>query len=179
MSTGGPYQPPRPPGGPGVPDQDPYQPTGTFDPDQEPATAGDLKGLRRWIIVTAIWAVAASVIALIALFGISPTEEGGKDVDAAQVADLTRQVDELDAKVGKAVTDASDAADTASGLSGSVDEAAAAAEDAQSTADKTASDLADLQSQVDELEDRLSSLEDQGQPPIDAEPGNGGSGSGF
>jgi septal ring factor EnvC (AmiA/AmiB activator) len=157
----------------------PYQPTGEFDPDQQPATAGDVRGLRRWIVVTAIWAVAASVIALVALFGVTPADESAKDVDAAQVADLTRQLDELDAKVSKATGDASDAADTASGLSSSIDDATSTAAEAQSTADKTASQLNDLQSQVDELEDRLSSLEDAGQPPIDAEPGNGDSDGGF
>lgn len=183
MSTGGQHRPPpRGPGGPtgfGGPGQDPYQHTGEFDPDQQAATAGEVKALRRWIIVTAIWAVAASAIALIALFGITPADEGAKDVDAAQVADLTRQVDELDAKVGKAAADASDAADTASGLSSSIDDATSTAGDAQSTADKTASQLSELQSQVDELADRLSIIEDQGQPPIDAEQGDGDSDSGF
>jgi hypothetical protein len=166
VSTGGPYR-----GAPGSYGQDPYTQTGQFDPDSQPATAGDLKGLKRWIVVTAIWAVAASAIALIALFGISPAQDQGKDVDATQVADLTRQVSDLEAKVDKAAGQASDAAGTASGLSSSVDDASAAAENAQSSADKTASQVGDLQSKVDELEQRLSIIEDQGQPPIRGDQG--------
>jgi uncharacterized phage infection (PIP) family protein YhgE len=171
MSTGGPYR-----GGPGTGPPGTYGQTGQFDPDSHPATAGDLKGLKRWIVVTAIWAVAASAIALIALFGISPAQDQGKDVDATQVADLARQVSDLETKVDKAASQASDAAGTASGLSSSVDDASAAAEDAQSSADKTASQLSDLQSKVDELDQRLSIIEDEGQPPFHGDEGQDGDG---
>ena len=37
------------------------------DPDSRPATAGDLRGLRRWLLVSVVWAIAATAIAVIAL----------------------------------------------------------------------------------------------------------------
>ena len=37
------------------------------DPDSRPATAGDLRSLRRWLLVAVAWAIAATAIAAIAL----------------------------------------------------------------------------------------------------------------
>jgi len=37
------------------------------DVESEPATQDDLRTLRRWVVVAAVWAVAATAVALIAL----------------------------------------------------------------------------------------------------------------
>jgi outer membrane murein-binding lipoprotein Lpp len=163
---------------PGYPSRPPYgeDPYGTQaggpDPDRAPATMGDLKGLRRWLIVAAIWAVAASAIGLIALFG-GGAQGDGKDVDASQVADLSRKVDALQGKVDKATADASDAAQTASQLSSGIDDASSTADDAKSAADKASSSIGDLQSQIDEIDQRLKILENDQQPPITGDDGQG------
>ena len=41
--------------------------TGEAPPPPKPATAEDLRGLRRWLLVAGVWAVAATAIAVIAL----------------------------------------------------------------------------------------------------------------
>jgi TolA-binding protein len=42
-------------------------PAPPVDADDEPVTRGELRMLRRWIVVAAVWAVAATVVALVAL----------------------------------------------------------------------------------------------------------------
>lgn len=167
MSVDPPYlQPPTSPGQPGG-----YG--GSPDPDQQPATRGDLKPLRTWLIVAAVWAVAASAIGLLALFGGGDETKGsGGTADAAQVADLQRQVGDLEKNVQQASSDASDAADTASSLSSDIDSANSTAEGAQSTAQEAkssaadaSSSIGDLQSQVDSLQQQVKALEGSQQPP--------------
>ena len=46
--------------------------------DDRPATLGDLRSLRRWLAVTAVWAVAATALGVIALI------EANKDDTADQ-----------------------------------------------------------------------------------------------
>jgi outer membrane murein-binding lipoprotein Lpp len=152
--------------GPGYGASDPYGThAGAPDPDARPATAGELRGLRRWLVVTAIWAVAASAIGLIALFGgLSSDQKGG--ADAGQVADLARKVAELQSKVSRATSDASDAAQTASQLSSGIDEANSTASDAKSAAADASSTVSDLQQKVDELEQRVELLEESSGPAV-------------
>ncbi len=143
------------------------------DPDLEPATRADLKGLRTWIIVAGVWAVAASAIGLLALFGGNDdTKSRGSTTGTAQVADLQRQVDQLEKKLSQASADASDAADTASGLSSGIDSANSTAESAQSTAQAAkqsvadaSSSIGDLQSQVESLQQEVKALQSSSGPP--------------
>src|SRR3954468_3385142 len=55
-----------PAGGYDRPARDPYRPEETLPPDA-PATIEDVRRVRRWVWVAGIWAVAATVIAIIAL----------------------------------------------------------------------------------------------------------------
>src|SRR5918992_569980 len=61
-----------------------------YDPDAEPATQGDVKTLRRWLIVAAVWAVAASAIALIALLDDDTGGDGGNG-ESSQSASRVEQ----------------------------------------------------------------------------------------
>ena len=73
---------------PEVPDAPPER-----DPDLQPATQGELRSLRRWLLVTAVWAVAATAVALIAL--LSEDDERGEGVagpSREQVTQLERDV---------------------------------------------------------------------------------------
>ncbi len=60
----------------------------------EPLSTDDIRGLRRWVTVAGVWAVAATVIALIALLDTSDSE-AEKDADAAtdRVVKVQRALD--------------------------------------------------------------------------------------
>jgi uncharacterized coiled-coil protein SlyX len=49
------------------------------DDDARPATLGDVRGLRRWLWVTAAWAAAATAIAIIALLDQNEPKQRGPD----------------------------------------------------------------------------------------------------
>lgn len=128
------------------------------DPGLQPATAGDLGTLRRWLVVAGVWAVAASAIALIALFN-SPSGGARDGGSAAQVARLAQRIDDLDAKVAKAASDATRAGETTDELSDQVGQAVADAAAADESASEASGSVDDLQAQVDELDQRISELE--------------------
>ena len=68
---------------PEVPDAPPER-----DPDLQPATHGDLRSLRRWLLVTAVWAVAATAIALIAL--LSEDDSAKKESQSTRSQKVTQ-----------------------------------------------------------------------------------------
>ena len=74
--------------------------------DQRPATAEDLKGLRRWVIVAGVWAVAATALAVIAL--LKPAQTQDSETAAAATRSVNRvqdrldeRFDQLESRVGK------------------------------------------------------------------------------
>jgi len=62
--------------------------------DQRPATAEDIKGLRRWVIVAGVWAVAATALAVIAL--LKPAQTQDPETAAAATRSVNRVQDRLD-----------------------------------------------------------------------------------
>jgi TolA-binding protein len=132
------------------------------DPDALPATKGNVRDLRRWVIVAGVWAVAASAIAIIALVsgndGSNDAARTSTDV-SAQVARVQRALDKrieaLDSKI-QALPTSDDVSKLQSGLNDAQDKAASAATDAK-----------DARSKAADLERRLSALEQ-------AQQGNGG-----
>ena len=143
MGTG-PHQPPPAAAPGGLPP----------DPDALPATKGDVRDLRRWVVVAGVWAVAASAIAIIALLsGSDSSNDNGRtstDV-SAQVARVQRaldkRIDSLDSKIQDLPT-----SDDVSKLSTRV-------KDAADAADTAATDAKDARSKVSDLETRVSDLE--------------------
>ena len=133
------------------------------DPDALPATRGDVRDLRRWVIVAGVWAVAASVIAIIALLsggGDSSNDSSQSTTDvSAQVARVQRaldkRIDSLDSKIQGLPT-----SDDLSKLDTRV-------KDAGDKADTAATDAKDARSKLSDLETRVSDLEQ-------AQQGNGG-----
>ena len=89
---------PPPPAGQPAPDP----PADALDESDRPATVGDLRALRRWVIVATVWAVAASAIAIIALLD-SPEETDDVQADvAAQLTRVRRALDErTDREIGQ------------------------------------------------------------------------------
>ena len=162
MGTGN-YPPPPP--RPGDFQTNPgYRP----DPDLEPATAGDVQTLRRWVTVAGVWAVAASLIALIALFGGGDGDSGDDrgGVDSAQIADLAKQIDAARSESKEALQTAEEANETLAAMESETDtgEGPAALEEAQRAAEDATAAVEDLADQVDELEQRIELLEEEASP---------------
>jgi len=109
--------------------------------DELPASVGQLKSLRRWLIVTAVWAVAATALAVFALVEANKQEEANQERAAGElgrvqsqlndrIADLEKQVEELptsedvqdlDSRLGRVEDDAGATADSLEKLTGRVD----------------------------------------------------------
>lgn len=133
----------------------PQQPQLPPDPDSLPATKGDVRGLRRWLIVAGAWALAASVIAIIALVsGDSSSKDSSRDSStdtAGQIARLQRslnkRIDDLDSKI-RDLPSSDDLSKLESRL-----------RDAQDSADSAATTAKDARSKVSDLETRVNDLE--------------------
>jgi Skp family chaperone for outer membrane proteins len=127
-----------------------------------PATREDLRGLRRWVAVACVWAVAASAIAVIALLDARNAESDKAATDVAgQLGRVQRQLggrlSALEKKVdGLPRTD--DVKRLEDRLRKAEDDAQEAADDAQRAAKS-----------VTDLEQRVSTLESAG----GGNPGNG------
>jgi TolA-binding protein len=126
--------------------------------DEQPATLADIRNLRRWLIVAAIWAVAATALAVIALV------EANKDDSAAQTQaagelgrvqrDLNARIDDLESRVDELPT-SDDLAKLDSRLKAVEDDA----DKSRTAADRLSGRVDDLKGQVDDLETRVDELE--------------------
>jgi polyhydroxyalkanoate synthesis regulator phasin len=136
-----------------------------YDPDAEPATVGDVRSLRRWMIVALVWAIAASAIALLALLD----DDTGGDGDNGSSSSATRverrletRIDELEQRVERAPSGGD-----IEELSGRVDEVEGQVE---GLGDAPSQDSIDqLGERIDELEQRVEDLENE-PPPDEAAP---------
>lgn len=125
-------------------------------PDDLPATVGDLRTLRRWVLVAGVWAVAATAVGLIAL--LADDDEPVRDDSGAQAAErveqsLGRRIGELESKVEEADS-SQDLRRLDRRLQQLEDDTSQAADDAR-RAREAASELSD---RVDELESRVDAL---------------------
>jgi hypothetical protein len=130
--------------------------------DAQPATQGELRSLRRWLVVAGVWAVAASAIAIIAL--LDSGEEEQRDPGTARVGQLTRLRDDLNERMDD--------------LESRVDELATS-EDvrklerrvrrAETRASGASDDASGVREDVDDLQQRVEELEQQ---PQDSGPGS-------
>ena len=135
------------------------------DPNALPATKGDIRDLRRWLIVAGVWAVAASAVAIIALLSNNDSSKNSDRTStdvSNQVARVQRSLDkrlqDLDSKIQQLPT-----SDDVSKL----DSRLKKVEDKSSQA---ATDAKDARTKVSDLETRVKSLEQSQQS------GSGGSG---
>ena len=121
--------------------------------DERPATLADIRGLRRWLVVTAVWAAAATALGVIALIQANKDDTSGRTQSAADLArvqrDLAGRIDDLKAQV-----DALPTSDDVSKLDNRIKEL-------ETKADKSASasDTDKLNNRVDDLEQRVDDLE--------------------
>jgi polyhydroxyalkanoate synthesis regulator phasin len=134
-----------------------------YDPDAEPATQGDVKSLRRWLIAAAVWAVAASVIALIALIDDDTGGNGGDgDTPSSRAVSRVEQrlgsrIDELEQRVEDAPSseDLEELNNRIGEVEGQVEELGSPASD---------EDIDELNNRIDELEQRVEELENEPPP---------------
>ena len=127
----------------------------------EPVSTDDIRGLRRWVMVAGVWAVAATAIALIALLDTSDSQ-AEKDADAAteRIVKLQRALDgRLDALAGRlaGVARSDDVARLEQRLSRVERSASEAAESSKSADDKAG----ELEQRVEELEDDASAADEE------------------
>jgi peptidoglycan hydrolase CwlO-like protein len=127
-------------------------PPAPYVEDDRPATVGDLRSLRRWLLVTAVWAVAATALGVIALIQANDAkDEEARTKSAAELSrvqnDLAGRIDDLKSQV-----DALPTSDDVSKLEDRL-------KDVETKADKTGSDIDKLNGRIDDLEKRVDDLE--------------------
>ena len=126
-------------------------------PDDRPARVSDLRSLRRWLLVAAVWATAATAIAVIALIAADDAREDNTRVGrqsartTAQIADAQRRLDQrfddLEDRVDELAS-----ADDVSNLSNRL-------ERVEGTNDRISDQLEEVTGPIEELESRVESLE--------------------
>jgi septal ring factor EnvC (AmiA/AmiB activator) len=130
-------------------------PPAPYVEDDRPATVGDLRSLRRWLLVAAVWAVAATALGVIALIQANDAKKDneGRTQSAADLArvqkDLNGRIDDLKAQVDQLPT-----SDDLSKLDSRI-------KDVERKADSTRSDIDKLNGRVDDLEKRVDAVEQQ------------------
>jgi septal ring factor EnvC (AmiA/AmiB activator) len=126
-------------------------PPAPYVEDDRPATVGDLRGIRRWLLVTAVWAVAATALGVIALIQANKDDSAGRTQSAADLArvqrDLAGRIDELKSQVDELPT-----SDDLSKLDGRI-------KDVEKKADRAGSDVEKVNGRLDDLEQRVDDLE--------------------
>jgi septal ring factor EnvC (AmiA/AmiB activator) len=128
-------------------------PPAPYVEDDRAATLGDIRTLRRWLLVTAVWAVAATALGVIALIQANKDDTSGQTQSAANLArvqrDLSGRIDDLKSQVDGLPT-----SDDLSKLDSRI-------KDLETKADKGTSGLDKVNSRVDDLEKRVNDLEQQ------------------
>jgi TolA-binding protein len=126
-------------------------------PEDRPARVSDLRSLRRWLLVAAVWAAAATAIAVIALVAADDAREDNTRVGrqsartTAQIADaqrrLDQRLDELEDRLDE-LPSAEDLSDLSNRL-----------ERVEGANGRTSDQVEELTGSVQDLESRVESLE--------------------
>ena len=147
--------PPRPPGGPQPPRAGDVAP---YVEDERPATLADIRSLRRWLAVAAVWAVAATALAVIALLEANKDDNGDQTRAAGELGRVQRQLnsrmDDLEARIGDLPT-----SDDVSKLDGRLKSVENSVDKSTTATDKLSGRVDDLEGRVDDLESRVEELE--------------------
>jgi Skp family chaperone for outer membrane proteins len=146
---------------------DPNQPPGGLPPDPNalPATKGDVRDLRRWVIVAGVWAAAASAIAIIALISGNDSTKSSDRTSTDIAAQVARAQRSLDKRIGDLNTKIQQLP-----TSGDVSKLDSRLKAVESKSSQAATDAKDARSKVSDLETRVKSLEQ-------AQQGSGGTGT--
>jgi septal ring factor EnvC (AmiA/AmiB activator) len=119
--------------------------------DQLPATVGQFKSLRRWLIVAGVWAVAATALAVFALIQANQEDEAGREEARGEVGRVQRQlndrIDGLEQQI-EGLPTSEDVSNLEDRLAQVEDDASQASQDAERLGGR----LDDLEARVDQLE---------------------------
>ena len=129
-----------------------------MDDDTRAATLGELRSTRRWLAVAAVWAVAATAIAVFALIEANKEDDAARTQAAGELGRVQRglndRIDDLESRV-----DELPSSDDLSKLDGRIKDIEDAADSAATDTERLGGRLDDLETRVDELEQ---ANEDQG-----------------
>ena len=119
--------------------------------DDRPATLGDIRGLRRWLVVTAVWAAAATALGVIALIQANKDDDTARTQVAGELGRVQRglndRIDELESRVDELPT-----SDDLTKLDNRIKEVEDAADKASTNTERLATRVEDLEGRVDDLE---------------------------
>jgi septal ring factor EnvC (AmiA/AmiB activator) len=119
--------------------------------DDRAATLGELRSTRRWLAVTAVWAVAATALGVFALIEANKDDDSARTQAAGELGRVQRslndRIDELQSRIDDLPT-----SDDLSKLDGRI-------KDLENAGDKTSADVERLGNRVDDLESRVDQLE--------------------
>lgn len=141
----------------------PEPPRGSEQPrepvdDDAPATVGELRSLRRWLVVAGVWAVAASAIAIIALLSARNNDQPKRSPGAVTGTQLTRVQRDLDQRI-----DALEKKVKAAPSSDDVSKLQDRLKTVEDRSDSTRSDLKAVRRDLSDLTKRVDALEKQQQ----------------
>jgi septal ring factor EnvC (AmiA/AmiB activator) len=129
--------------------------------DQLPASVGQLKSLRRWLIVAGVWAVAATALAVFALIQANQEDEEGREQAAGELGrvqrDLDNRINGLEQEI-EGLPSSEDVSNLENRLGQVEDDASQAAQSAERLGNR----VDDLEGRVDQLEQDVEGLSDQG-----------------
>jgi TolA-binding protein len=144
-----------PPGGPRAPRPGDVAP---YVEDERPATLADIRSLRRWLAVAALWAVAATALAVIALLEANKDDSGEQRRAAGELGRVQRQlnsrIDDLESRIAELPT-----TDDVSKLDGRLKAVEDAADKSATATERLSGRVDDLEGGVDDLESRIEELE--------------------
>ena len=122
--------------------------------DQLPATVGQVKSLRRWLIVAGVWAVAATALAVFALIQANQEDEEGRQQAAGELGrvqrDLNNRIDQLENQI-----DVLPSSDDISNLEDRLGQVEDDASQATQSAERLGNRLDDLEGRMDQLEQEV------------------------
>ena len=121
--------------------------------EQRPATVAQFKGLRRWLIVAGVWAVAATALAVFALIQANRADDEGRDQAVGELGRVQRQLNERIDNLERRVEGLPTSAD----LSALEDRLGQVEDDAS----QATQDVERLSNRVDDLEGRVDELEQE------------------
>jgi TolA-binding protein len=122
--------------------------------DQLPATVGQVKSLRRWLIVAGVWAVAATALAVFALIQANQEDEEGREQAAGELGRVQRQLDNRIDGLEQRI-EGLPSSDDISNLEDRLGQVEDDASQATQSAERLGNRLDDLEGRVDQLEQEV------------------------
>ena len=126
--------------------------------DERPATLADIRSLRRWLAVAAVWAVAATALGVIALLKANEDDSADRTAAAGELGQVQRQlnsrIDDLESRIDELPT-----SDDVSKLDGRLKSVEDGLDKNTAATERLSGRVDDLEGRVDDLETRVEELE--------------------